>query len=399
MNLPKQSGTGMMQSVVSIYPVAVLIWGKYSNREMNIRRFFLLLCNLVGYALGLPAQQTAVNPLIYADVPDMSMVRVDDTYYMSSTTMHMVPGVPIMKSKDFSGILTNGGTILGTSRQPFKLMRVPDENGLDKVEAMKNTYKKLKLDCLVVLGGNGSQKTTNLLRQEGLNVIGLPKTIDNDLWGTDVTFGFQSAINLATQTIDCIHTTAASHGRVFIVEIMGHKVGWLTLHAGIAGGADIILVPEIPYDINKVAAAVNKRAKEGKRFSIIAVAEGAISKEQAALSKKEYKKYIATRQYPSISYEIGAKISELTGQEVRVAVPGHMQRGGSPCPYDRVLSTRLGAAAGKMILDGEFGYLVGMKNNHIAKIPLADVAGKLKMIQPDDEMVQEAKLMGISFGD
>ena len=152
------------------------------------------------------------------------------------------------------------------------------------------------------------------------------KTIDNDLWGTDVTFGFQSAINLATQTIDCIHTTAASHGRVFIVEIMGHKVGWLTLHAGIAGGADIILVPEIPYDINKVAAAVNKRAKEGKRFSIIAVAEGAISKEQAALSKKEYKKYIATRQYPSISYEIGAKISELTGQEVRVAVPGHMQR-------------------------------------------------------------------------
>ena len=254
----------------------------------------------------------------------------------------------IMKSKDFSGILTNGGTILGTSRQPFKLMRVPDENGLDK-----------------------------------------------DLWGTDVTFGFQSAINLATQTIDCIHTTAASHGRVFIVEIMGHKVGWLTLHAGIAGGADIILVPEIPYDINKVAAAVNKRAKEGKRFSIIAVAEGAISKEQAALSKKE----IATRQYPSISYEIGAKISELTGQEVRVAVPGHMQRGGSPCPYDRVLSTRLGAAAGKMILDGEFGYLVGMKNNHIAKIPLADVAGKLKMIQPDDEMVQEAKLMGISFGD
>ena len=309
----------------------------------------------------------------------------------------------IMKSKDFSGILTNGGTILGTSRQPFKLMRVPDEKTAYEIASSDWSSdvcsSDLKLHCLVVLGGNGSQKTTNLLRQEGLNVIGLPKTIDNDLWGTDVTFGFQSAINLATQTIDCIHTTAASHGRVFIVEIMGHKVGWLTLHAGIAGGADIILVPEIPYDINKVAAAVNKRAKEGKRFSIIAVAEGAISKEQAALSKKEYKKYIATRQYPSISYEIGAKISELTGQEVRVAVPGHMQRGGSPCPYDRVLSTRLGAAAGKMILDGEFGYLVGMKNNHIAKIPLADVAGKLKMIQPDDEMVQEAKLMGISFGD
>lgn len=305
----------------------------------------------------------------------------------------------IMKPKDFSGILTEGGTILGTSRQPFKLMRTPDENGLDKVEAMKSTYRNLKLDCLVVLGGNGSQKTCNLLREEGLNVIGLPKTIDNDLWGTDITFGFQSAINLATQTIDCIHTTAASHGRVFIVEVMGHKVGWLTLHAGIAGGADIILIPEIPYDIKHVAAAVEKRAKDGKRFSIIAVAEGAISKEQAAMSKKEYKKYLENRPYPSVAYEIGAQIGKLTGQEVRVAVPGHMQRGGSPCPFDRVLSTRLGAAAGKMILDGKFGCLVGMKNNQITRIPLEEVAGKLKMIGPDEQMVQEAKLMGISFGD
>ena len=304
-----------------------------------------------------------------------------------------------MKQSDFSGILTLGGTILGTRRTPFRNMRVVSEDGVDKVKAMKANYKKMKLDCLVTLGGNGTHKTANLLAEEGMNVIGLPKTIDNDIWGTDVTFGFHTAVDIATEVIDRIHTTAASHGRCMVIEIMGNKAGWLTLYSGIAGGADIILLPEIPYDINKVAAAVNKRAKEGKRFSIIAVAEGAISKEQAALSKKEYKKYIATRQYPSISYEIGAKISELTGQEVRVAVPGHMQRGGSPCPYDRVLSTRLGAAAGKMILDGEFGYLVGMKNNHIAKIPLADVAGKLKMIQPDDEMVQEAKLMGISFGD
>lgn len=305
----------------------------------------------------------------------------------------------IMKPKDFSGILTEGGTILGTSRQPFKLMRTPDANGLDKVKAMKDNYKRLGLDCLVVLGGNGSQKTSNLLREEGLNVIGLPKTIDNDLWGTDVTFGFQSAINLATQTIDCIHTTAASHGRVFIIEIMGHKVGWLTLHAGIAGGADIILLPEIPYDINKVADALKKREKEGKRFSIIAVAEGAISKEQAAMSKKEYKKYLEERKYPSVAYEVGEQVGALTGQEVRVAVPGHMQRGGSPCPYDRVLSSRLGAAAGKMIVDGEFGYLVGIKNNEITKVPLADVAGKLKMVSPDSSMVKEAKLLGISFGD
>ena len=149
----------------------------------------------------------------------------------------------LLTSADFSGILTKGGTILGSSRQPFKQMRVPDANGLDKVEAMKATYHKLNLDCLVILGGNGTQKTANLLREEGLNIIHLPKTIDNDIYGTDVTFGFQSAINIATDCIDCIHTTAASHNRVFIVEVMGHKVGWLTLYAGVAGGADIILLP------------------------------------------------------------------------------------------------------------------------------------------------------------
>ena len=183
----------------------------------------------------------------------------------------------ILTASDFSGILTRGGTILGSSRQPFKQMRVPDENGLDKVEAMKSTYRKLGLDCLVILGGNGTQKTANLLREEGLNIIHLPKTIDNDIYGTDVTFGFQSAINIATETIDCIHTTAASHNRVFIVEVMGHKVGWLTLYAGVAGGADIILLPEIPYDIDKVVDAIHKRTKDGKGFTILAVAEGAIS--------------------------------------------------------------------------------------------------------------------------
>ena len=190
-----------------------------------------------------------------------------------------------LTSKDFSGILTRGGTILGTSRQPFKLMRVPDENGVDKVEAMKSTYKYLDLDCLVVLGGNGSQKSANMLSEEGLNVVSLPKTIDNDLWGTDMTFGFQSAVDIATNAIDCIHTTAASHDRVFIVELMGHKVGWVTLHAGIAGGADVILIPEIPYNLNHVIEAIKRRSEQGKGFTILAVAEGAISKEDAKLSK------------------------------------------------------------------------------------------------------------------
>ena len=169
-----------------------------------------------------------------------------------------------LTSHDFSGILTKGGTILGSSRQPFKLMRQPDANGLDKVGAMKKDYKALGLDCLVILGGNGTHKTANLLREEGLNVVTLPKTIDNDIWGTDMTFGFQSAVDIATAAIDCIHTTAASHGRVFIVEVMGHKVGWLTLHAGIAGGADIILLPEIPYDVDKVIEAIEQAGQGGQ---------------------------------------------------------------------------------------------------------------------------------------
>ena len=305
----------------------------------------------------------------------------------------------MLTAKDFSGILTLGGTILGTSRQPFKLMRVPDANGLDKVEAMKHTYHKLNLDCLVVLGGNGTHKTANLLREEGLNVVTLPKTIDNDLWGTDMTFGFQSAVDIATDTIDKIHTTATSHSRVFIVEVMGHKVGWVTLHAGIAGGADIILLPEIPYDIDVVVNAIDRRKAAGKRFTIIAVAEGAISKEDAALSKKALKEKKAKKKYPSVAYEVAEKIQSKTDQEVRITVPGHTQRGGSPCAYDRVLATRLGAAAAEAILDGEFGWMMAVRRGDIVRVPLSEVAGKLKYVDPASEIIKEAKWTGISFGD
>ena len=270
---------------------------------------------------------------------------------------------------------------------------------MDKVAAMKQTYYKLQLDCLVILGGNGTHKTANLLRTEGLNVITLPKTIDNDLWGTDMTFGFQSAVNVATEAIDCIHTTAASHGRIFVVEVMGHKVGWLTLNAGIAGGADIILIPEIPYDIDKLAKKIKARHNSGSHFTILAVAEGAISKEDAKLSKKEYKKKLAKRAYPSVSYEIADELGKRCGLEVRVTVPGHTQRGGSPCPYDRVFASRLGSEAGKLILKNEYGFMVGYKNREIVKVPLEEVAGKLKMVDPDSSIVKEAKLLGISFGD
>lgn len=347
-----------------------------------------------GDCQSLNATMRGVAKSLYSELKDVEIIG-----FLEGYRGLMYEDYKVMKPKDFSGILTEGGTIIGTSRQPFKLMRVIGDDGFDKVAAMKKTYRKLNLDCLVVLGGNGSQKTANLLREEGLNIVSLPKTIDNDLWGTDMTFGFQSAVNIATDAIDCIHTTAASHGRVFIVEVMGHKVGWLTLHAGMAGGADVILIPEIPYDIDKVAQAINKRAKDGKRFSILAVAEGAISKEDAVLSKKEYKAKLAARTAPSVSYEIGKKIEEMTGQEVRVTIPGHTQRGGSPCPYDRVLSSRFGAAAAKMILDKDFGNMIGIKNGEMVRIPLSDVAGKLKMVDPKSSVVKEAKALGISFGD
>lgn len=305
----------------------------------------------------------------------------------------------MLTGEDFQGILTRGGTILGTSRIPFKTIREPDENGLDKVAAMKQNYYKLQLNCLVMLGGNGSTKTANLLSEEGLNVITLPKTIDNDLWGTDMTFGFQSAVDIATTAIDQIHTTASSHGRVFIVEIMGHKVGFLPLNAGMAGGADIILIPEIPYDIDKVIDKIEERDAHGSRFTIIVAAEGAISKEDAKLSKKEYQKKLANYKFPSVSYEIADAIAKKTGREVRVTIPGHVQRGGEPCPYDRVFASRLGAEAGEMILNKQYGFMVGYKNREMVHVPLKDVAGKLKTVDPNSDIIKEARMLGICFGD
>ena len=305
-----------------------------------------------------------------------------------------------MLPEDFSDILTIGGTILGTSRQPFKEMRKTIEDSEEtKLDKMLRTVKKAGFDCLVILGGNGTHKTANLLSMKGVNVVTLPKTIDNDLWGTELTFGFQSAIDIASTVIDSIHSTAFSHSRVFIVEVMGHKAGWLTLYAGIASGADVIVIPEIPYSAKKIAAAIEKRAKAGKRFSIIAVAEGAISQDEAKLSKKEFKAAREAMTYPSISYRIADELKELTGQEIRVTIPGHYQRGGAPCPADRVLTSRFGVAAAQLILQKKFGYMVALQDNHIVPVPLTEVAGKLKTVPPDGELVKQARALGLSMGD
>lgn len=304
-----------------------------------------------------------------------------------------------MNWSDFSGILTKGGTILGTSRTPFKLLDTPEADGVKKVPAMVATYKKLKLDCLFMLGGNGSTKTANRLREEGLNVIALPKTIDNDTYGTDMTFGFTSAIDVATRCIDDIHTTASSHGRVFVIEIMGHKVGWIPLYAGVAGGADVILIPEIPYDMDNVVNAIEKREKDGGRFAIVVVAEGAISREEAAMKKKDYKAKVAARVKPSVAYDIAEEIASRTGREIRVAVPGHTQRGGQPDAQDRIFATQCGVEAARACLEGAYGIMIAKVDDQMRRVPLEEVAGKLKYVDPECDLVREAKLLGISFGD
>lgn len=303
-----------------------------------------------------------------------------------------------MHADDFNGILTRGGTILGTKRTPFKLMRVVEEDKVDKVAKMKENYHKMKLDCLFCLGGNGTHKTANLLSEEGLNIIALPKTIDNDIWGTDVSFGFHTAVDIATEVIDRIHTTATSHRRVMVIELMGNKTGWLTLYSGIAGGADIILIPEKPYDINNVVLALNERCAIGKGFSILAVAEGAYDIKEAKMKRKKRMALRAENGETTATNRIAKQIEKLTGLETRVAVPGHIQRGGSPSAYDRILATQFGTYAAKLAQQSKFGVAVAMVNNIVVDHPLSDVAGKTKFVPLDGGMVKVAKRMGISLG-
>ena len=304
-----------------------------------------------------------------------------------------------MDPSEFSGILTQGGTILGTKRQPFKMISSIGEDNIDKVKQMKDTYKKQKLDCLLTLGGNGTHKTANLLSQEGLNVIGLPKTIDNDIYGTDVTFGFHTAVDIATDVIDRIHTTAGSHSRVMCIEIMGNKAGWLTLYSGIAGGADIILLPEQPYDIDRVCSAVERRAKKGSNFSIIAVAEGAINCEEAGMKRKEWMAKRAEAGFgTTATNRIAQAVQKKTGMETRVCIPGHMQRGGSPSAYDRVLATQFGSYAAKLVEIERYGVTVAMVNRHVTENRLADIAGKTRNVPENCDLLTVARRMGISLG-
>ncbi len=287
-----------------------------------------------------------------------------------------------LKESQLSGILTIGGTILGTSREkPYKLVAEDGEEN-DKPEKIIETYHNLELDCVVCIGGNGTMKTAHLLSQEGLNIIGIPKTIDNDVWGTEVTFGFDSAVQIATDAIDRLHTTANSHQRVMIIEIMGHHAGWLALYAGLAGGGDIILVPELKYSIRSVCKKIEKRYEDKKPYSIVVVAEG-----------------IKHPKNRSAASYVARAIQTYTGIETRETVLGYIQRGGSPSPMDRILATRYGAFATQCIAEGCFGTMVALKNNELTTVPLDEVGGKLRLIEPDLGLIQKARKMGVSFGD
>jgi 6-phosphofructokinase 1 len=286
-----------------------------------------------------------------------------------------------LSEKDLSGILTLGGTILGTSREkPFKSSG--KKNEIKKPDLIREHYEQLSLDCLVCIGGNGTLKTAHLLSEEGLNVVGIPKTIDNDVWGTDITFGFDSAVNIATEAIDRLHSTANSHKRIMLIELMGHNAGWIALYSGVAGGGDVILIPEIPYKEEKIAEYLLHRAEENKPYSIVVVAEGIRN------PGKER----------SVAHYLSNRIYEMTGLETRETVLGYIQRGGTPSPMDRVLATRYGTAAADMIAAKDFGKMVALKNDEIVSVPLADVSGKLKLVEPDNPLVLQAKSMGTSFG-
>ena len=341
-----------------------------------------------GDCQGLNAALRGVAKTLFGCVPDLELYGIFDGYrgLIERDWRKMEP-------MEFSGILRQGGTILGTSRQPFKKMREINDDGTDKLSMMLENYQKGGFDALVVLGGNGTHKTAYLLSQSGVNIVTLPKTIDNDVYGTDLSFGFDSAVEKATSVIDSIHTTAAAHGRVFVVELMGHKVGWITLYAGVAGGADIILIPEIPYDIENVLEVIEKRNQSGKNFSIVAIAEGAITKEEHAMPKNERKNGSSTA-----GSRLTKDLSERLEQDVRSVIPGHFQRGGEPTPADRLLCSRLGAKAGELISRRQFGCMVALRGADIAAVPLFETAGKLKSIPVDSEMLHHAKLLGISLG-
>lgn len=307
-----------------------------------------------------------------------------------------------LSNHDVSGILTLGGTILGTSNQadPFHYPVLQDETYLylDRSSQAIRNVEKLGLDALIAIGGDGTMAASARMMEKGLPVVGVPKTIDNDLWGTDVTFGFDSAVATATDAVDKIHTTAQSHHRVMIIEVMGRYAGWLAIASGIAGGGDIILLPEFPYDIESIVTAVRNRNAAGKRFSIAVVGEGARAMGGEMVVDRMIESSPDKVRLGGVSRQVAAQIEGLTNIECRVTILGHLLRGGSPTAHDRLLATRFGSEAVHMVARGELGQMVAMKGGDIGSTAIKDVAGRLRVVTPDHPWVRAARSLGISLG-
>ena len=309
----------------------------------------------------------------------------------------------ILQSHDASGILHRGGTILGTSNRddPF---RYPTEEGGKKIfrdvsdQAIAN-FEKNQLDALIVAGGDGSLTIGARLHEKGIPLVGIPKTIDNDLWGTDVTFGFNTALQTAMEAIDKIHTTAESHHRVMVVEVMGRYAGWIALEAGLAAGGDVLLIPEIPYDMEKVCEAIGQRHRQGRPSSIVVVAEGAVPKSGERVVQRMVEDSTDPVRLGGVGYRVGHEIEKKTSMETRVTVLGHIQRGGSPIAYDRILATCFGRRAMDLIMERRFGRMVCVQGQKFEDVALQEVQGKQKRVSPDSELVQTTRSIGVSFGD
>jgi 6-phosphofructokinase 1 len=314
-----------------------------------------------------------------------------------------------------AGILTVGGTVLGTSRDKPHRMEI-DGKVQDMTGVIANNYRQLGLGALVCIGGGGTQKNALRLLEKGLNIITLPKTIDNDVALTDATIGFDTALGIATEALDRLHSTAHSHHRIIIAEIMGHRAGWLTLGAGIAGGADVILIPEIPYDVEKVVAAIRRRSRNGTNFSIVAIAEGAMSKHDAVAfaaveGRRKAAKTEQEREHVKVelaalearhagnTLRLAKQLEELTHLEARVTILGYVQRGGTPSVADRLLATRLGTACAGFINEGVFGVMVAARGDGVKAVPIAEVAGKLKTVPADHQWIEAARRVGTCLGD
>ena len=304
---------------------------------------------------------------------------------------------------DVSGILTLGGTILGTTNKanPYKYP-VESKNSVDYKDLsgqVIENLRKLKIDCLVCIGGDGTLDTAHRLSKQGVKVVGVPKTVDNDVKGTDVTFGFDTAVHIATEGVDRLHTTAESHHRIMILEVMGRTAGWIALYAGVAGGGDVILLPEIPYDLSEIAQHIKNRRKKGKHFTILVVAEGAKPFGGKVTVQRMVKDGSQPIRLGGVSFVIGQELERLTGIETRNVVLGHLQRGGSPSPFDRILGTQLGSKAVDFIAQDQSGCMVGVKDGHMVRVPLSKVAQGSRLVPANHSLIQDARALGICFGD